>query len=465
MRLNLIYPVPAKSPHIRSFSTLKSSRKFSPIKISKIQKLSEFLNLYLRFISPHILALTCSLLLMLLQNTINSICFLSPSCICDGSFLIKLYSSLKFLLFYWNLVLMMIFYLIFTIKELNRFILKLLYFILSYAVVITFYMSRNGDDSTENDSILNSYFGGMAMISFIFLAVYKRFRCRLIFPKIYTQISLLFISYIDFVFTSYVFYELKEILHDYFGEEGKGMYQIFLSFYYQILLTFFKVILLKYGKFVMKSNFPQNGIYVYFRIFLIKIFALNTSTALMTDLNRWNGYVLLFCHVLFLFRLFFQKDLLVYLYNKSRNFIRSVYKVKQRMKMNFSSLEGEIFTENNLPGYVIDFQHIYIIRIIILWGMNQWYGVNIIEYYEDCSLKKSEKFSLNQGMLLTFIGINLLISLGFMVGVMTKKFNMFKFSMKEHLSICNAFYILLFYGAFEVQLQEYHAIYLNKMNG
>ena len=130
--------------------------------------------------------------------------------------------------------------------------------------------------------------------------------------------------------------------------------------------------------------------------------------------------------------------------------------------MKFSRNNRQNFNEREFIGYLIDFQHIVVIRIIIFLIMDQWFGINIIEYYENCSLRRSLKFYINENTLIVFIGINIIITLIFIGNVIKGKIKGFEFNLKRHLALVNTYYILLFDGAFEIQLQEYHAIFFQK---
>ena len=96
----------------------------------------------------------------------------------------------------------------------------------------------------------------------------------------------------------------------------------------------------------------------------------------------------------------------------------------------------------------------------MFWITKQWYGINIIEFYKDCSLEKSEKFVFDGNMFAFFAGINLLLTVMYLLYERWKKNKSLNVDIKELCNFRNCCNVLLLHWVFEVQMQEYYALLL-----
>ena len=119
--------------------------------------------LLVKFLLPHIIACLVSIGFIFSQIKIDSICWSSDQCNCQNSFLIKIYTIIRSILTYWNFVLLMSYYAMFSIKEISdNKPLKISFVFLFYFFIFAIYLTNDG-----NSSDLMMY--GSALIGMLFI--------------------------------------------------------------------------------------------------------------------------------------------------------------------------------------------------------------------------------------------------------------------------------------------------------
>lgn len=293
----------ATSPHKVFFSPQIFLSKNS-IFFHKKPKILDYAKKYCKFLFPHIFAVLISFAFIIVQRSVNEICFLTPNCNCSG-LLIKLYTSFKLCFFYWNFIILIVYFLIFAVPLYHSLKLKVSYLFISHGIILTYYMSRDCAQPNENEYFLNSYFAILTLFSFLFFGIYRRFKFFVLFQQIKRQLAILLVSYGDFLFSSLIFTRLHKFLTIYVPGEEKGICQLAMSLYFQILLSFFRYNLLKYSNLSKTGKFHKDGAFFFFRMFMIKIFAFNFSVILLTEIENWKSWSLFVSHIFFLIDIFF----------------------------------------------------------------------------------------------------------------------------------------------------------------
>ena len=426
----------------------------------KNPKIIDYAKNYSKFLFPHILAVLISFVFIILQRTVNEVCFLTPNCNCSG-LIIKLYTSFKLCFFYWNFIILIVYFLVFAVPLYRSLKLKVSYLCISYGIILAYYMSRDCTQPNENEYFLNSYFAILTLFSFLFFGLYHKFKFFVFFQKIKRQLAILLVCYGDFLFSSLIFTRLHKFLEIYVPGEEKGICQLVMSLYFQILFSFFRYNLLKYSNLSTKGKFHKEGAFFFFRTFMMKIFAFNFSVILLTEIGNWKSWSLFASHIFFLMDIFFKIDALGRIYRKSKNALYTIFNFKRTLKMGFSLNESEKKVEQQFPIYIIDFQHLFLFRTTVFWLTENWFGINIIEFYEDCTLKKSEKFVFQVWMFLWFAGTNILSTGFFIFYEFVIKRKKLEFEIHEVFNFKNCFVVLFLNWVFEVQLQEYYALLLS----
>lgn len=127
--------------------------------------------------------------------------------------------------------------------------------------------------------------------------------------------------------------------------------------------------------------------------------------------------------------------------------------------MKFSCINRGNLIQNDFSLYLIDSQHIFIARVLLLWSMKQWFTINRINFLENCNLDISEAFYISFTPLIIFILLNVFVSSFYIIWILFK-YEHFILENEEILNIKCWVYILIFYSMFEVQFQEYYTIFL-----
>lgn len=158
---------------------------------------------------------------------------------------------------------------------------------------------------------------------------------------------------------------------------------------------------------------------------------------------------------------FFKIDAFGRIYRKSKNALFTIFNIKRTLKLGFSLNDAEKKVEQQFPFYIIDFQHLFLFRTTVFWLTGHWFGINIIEFYEDCTLKKSEKFVFPEAMFFWFAGVNILSTGFFLFYELVINRKKLEFEIQEVFNLKNCFVVLSLNWVFEVQLQEYYALLLS----
>lgn len=462
MKKIYFYPRPEKILQKNQVLPVKNDAKpqinFSNVKNIKKLNFYSYLQIYAKFLFSHLFATIVSLVLSWMQKLIDNFCFMSPVCICNNNFSIKLYSTIRLYFLQWGITIFLIGNFIFIIKGFNTKKIKIMFYLASLLFINGYYMMRDGDNPSENETFINTFLISLVFIPFLFLLIKQKFSFKKVIPQFFNQLGLTFLQYIDFLFCSFILFGLQSYFEFAFGNEGKSVYQLFLTVYYQIWFSFTKIVVLKFGQFALKQGLTKFYFFQYARLFLMKIFALNLINAIRNPLSNWNIWILYFLHAFFLLRIYLKYDPLEKIYNKVRQKLIKDDK-KKSLKMSFSVIEREKKVENKLGVYVFDIQHIVIMRLFVLWLTNQWFGFNRIEFYQNCSFDKNSKFYIDLYSLVVFSMINIVISL-IHVLIMNKKKK--TFIKKEVLLFKNWIFIICFYSYLEVQIQEYYGTLISK---
>lgn len=461
MRKSAIYPQTIKASSKKCLSPIKKDSKAKNcVKGKKKNNYSGIysgLKAYAKFLLSHFFASLALLLIGWAQKIIDRFCFMSPVCICNNNFPIKLYTTVKIYFLQWCLPLFLIGNFIFMVKEFDKKQVKLIYYVISSLFIFGYYLIRDGDNPSENDTIIHSYLIGFVVISFLILLIKHKFSFCQVFHKFSNQLGLTCLQYIDFIFCSFLLYDLQSYFEFVFSKEGKNVYQIFLTVYYQIWFSFAKIAFIKFGRFAIKQGVNKYYVLQYSRYFLLKIFALNLITSIRNSLSDWNIWLLFLCHIFFLLRIYLKFDPFIKIFQIIRQKLKSKKDLKKSKRIYFSINLMKKF-ENKLGLYVFDFQHIVIIRLNILWLTNQWFALNRIEFYQDCAFTKNSRFYIDNHSLIVFSMINIAITL---IHIILEKLKKRKFLNKEVLLFKNWIFIILFYHMLEVQIQEYYGILIS----
>ena len=416
-------------------------------KHKKHEKLSLFAK---QLLFPHALATFYSLVVIAIQNYVDSICYLYPVCDCRNDPLIKFYTLVKCFITYYSLLSLLTFYIFFIRAELFRDKrIKIGYALLALAVISSMYMTYDGDTNSSPD--FQIYVFVFILSPFFHILVLKKLNWdfRLFFRKTIPGALIMSMMFLQYTANTKWLPEFKLALDNWSSEQGLNMYMVFISFYSALYLFLFRMALIKFGVQVKTENYPNlNPIIFTSRICLCYTITIQISGLVSLDITKWGQWILLTQYCFFLVQFFSRFDPKVLIAKIIKNLFKLTINIPER---SFIENEiGKLFT-----GTMIDFIFIFIPRLIILFTWNRWINFHLSDFYSSCKLEIAPSKRFNLDFLIFIIFITVGITLGtfcwmhkhhktHIIGL-TEKGNVFKQSYK----------IFLIHCLFELVLQDF----------
>ena len=424
--------------------------------IFKVEKQSylKFQILFVKFLLPHIVATIFTYIFIRFHMYVDNICWLEDKCDCQDDITIKIYTIIRTILTYWNLILLLGYYSFFVIKELKNMIsMKALMYFGFMGVILFLYIISDGvDDSTAS---LFSYGGGsiIAVIMIVVLFYKVHFNCYTFKEKILYQTLLLCILFSHLLAKRYVFNFVKVSLQKELGDLGKNLSQIIISIYSFIYKIVFKFLILRFSLRILKENGEYNAIIFFMRLIVCFIISINTANIYEMNLRDWGGWILIVTYCLFLFEFYTRSNI----YTRAFNFVKSkIFKSKNLINSKADhDYQTIVSIKKVLSGYVLDFQFIFIPRLIMLYYFEHLIDYHSGDYSSDCSLKVSSKFLKNGEMLIFIILLNICLPIIFFLWMHKKKEILFEFRFENYNFLQRTYIIFLFHTYFEFIFQDF----------
>lgn len=417
------------------------------------QKWLKFKILVVKFLLPHIVATTFSVGMISLQIKIDNLCWIKEKCDCQDDFLIKLYTLIRSIFDYWNLIALLGYYSIFIVKEIKKYnALKYIMIGVFYAVTITMYLSSNGKDD-ETASLL-SYGAGFFIAFFALMTIlYKlKFNYTAFKEKTLYQTLILLILFSHLLAKRYMFNLVKTTLHSNLGDLGKNLGQIIISIYSFIYKIVFKYLILKFSLRILKENGEYNAIIFFMRLIACFIICINTSNIYEMEITDWGGWILVVTYCIFLFEFYTRVNPYYKLYQWVKSLICKTPMISSQANFDYEKI---LSLKKVLSGYLLDFQFIFIPRLLILYYYGYLIDFHSGDFSMNCALQLSNKFPNNPIMLYIIIVINLSMPIIFFVWMGTKKEVLFEFRFENYGFVQRTYVIFLFHTYFEFIFQDF----------
>lgn len=250
----------------------------------------------------------------------------------------------------------------------------------------------------------------------------------------------------------YAFSFVKSTLQQEFGELGKNIGQIVISFYSFIYKIAFKFLIVKFSLRILKENGEYNAILFFMRLIVCFIICINTSNIYEMELNNWGGWILIFTYCIFLFEFYTRINPYYRFYQWISNRL-----LKKKMSNSTANLDYEriLSLKKVMSGYLLDFQFILIPRLLILYYLEHLIDYHSDDFSMDCSLKLSLDFPRNNSMLYFIIILNLLMPMIFFFWMWRKKESLFEFRFENYNFLQRTYVIFLFHTYFEFTFQDF----------
>lgn len=417
------------------------------------QKWFKFKILAVKFLLPHIVATIFSVGMISLHIKINSLCWLKEKCECNNDFLIKLYTLIRTFFDYWNLIALLGYYSIFIVKEIKNYkAMKYIMIGVFYAVIITMYLSSDGTD--DDTASLLSYGAGffIAFSALITIFCKLKFNFTIFKEKTLYQTLLLLILFSHLLAKRYMFNLVKTTLHRDLGDLGKNISQIVISIYSFIYKIVFKYLILKFSLRILKENGEYNAIIFFMRLIVCFIICINTSNIYEMEISDWGGWILVVTYCIFLFEFYTRINPYYKLYQWVKSLIYKTPMISSQANFDYEKI---LSLKKVLSGYLLDFQFIFIPRLLILYYYGYLIDFHSGDFSMNCALHLSNNFPNNPIMLYIIILINLLMPVIFFVWMATKKEVLFEFRFENYGFVQRTYVIFLFHTYFEFIFQDF----------
>lgn len=432
----------SKRKTITDFVTFFLSDKFScSTKIIKFFK---------KLLLPHIVCTFICVFAIMFQDYYNEICFIKK-CTADqpdDPMSVKVFTTIKTCFMFWNLILLMGYNVIFHIDFWKtKIIFKFIYFLGSYIIIFAFYLTRSCNE--EEPDFLYIFLIGFGAINIFFLIYFIKikFDLKKLKKAILTRINLVGLIFLNYLMNFHGYKYLKKLV-EMITSDPNNVYQIIVALVIFIFRTLFKSAFYQHVKseeISQKSKLNSIGFYI--RLSICIILATEISSILQLNLGEWGVWIILINHVIFMILFYTRYNFLLVFANKL---------IKLILKKNnyFQETEQEKMVDRVLSGYMIDFQFIFIPRIITIYFYKRWLNIHIPEFYKDCKLGISDQFKINPNMVLLLILINVLVPVVISFW-MYRKGNDFLVFIPEKIHILKrAYIILMIHNYFEFMIQE-----------
>lgn len=432
----------SKRKTITDFVTFFLSDKFScSTKVFKFLK---------KLLLPHIFCTFICVFSIMLQDYYNEICFIN-NCTkgqSDDPMSAKIFTTIKTCFMFWNLILLMGYNIIFHIDFWKtKIIFKFIYFLGSYIIIFSFYLTKSCNQ--EEPDFLYIFLIGFGAVSIFFLIylIKIKFDFKKLRKAIQTRVTLVGLIFLNYIMNFHGYKYLK-ILVEMITSDPNNVYTLIVAVVIFIFRTLFKSAFYKHVKseeISQKSKLNSIGFYI--RLSICIILATEISSILQLDLSKWGVWIILINHVCFMILFYTRYNFLLVFANKL---------IKLILKKNnyFQETEQEKMVDRVLSGYMIDFQFIFIPRIMTIYFYKRWLNIHLPQFYKDCKLGISDEFKINPNMVLLLILINILIPLVISFW-MYRKGNDFLVFIPEKIHILKrAYIILMIHNYFEFMIQE-----------
>ena len=429
---------------------MKSSTLFNSFMIaneaSNIEKLKLIL---LKLLPVNICAVLITIIFIYSQNFLNKICRLDDKC--DCSFPIKVVEYLRDVGFYWNFVIYIAYYCIFTLKLMKRKKIKKILFWVTFEILLLV-VHFNPDQNLRYSSLLVHGLGNCINLSAFFIC-YQDLNISIlqIIKKYWQTFSLIIILEGNLIISLIVLGNLKENLEKIFPNQGANFYQLFLLLFLKFTIFLIKEFILCFDEFRRNQGIKNfNSIVFFLRFMIICVCGLEFSNMLESDLSQWGGMVALFSFINTRIKLYMSLDPIQAFFKKVLRFLTG--------KEWFILKKHEEYMNRVISGIVLEAHFIMMSRLIVLFSIGKWIINHRDLYSNDCALTM-DKFIFKGDMFIMILFLNILIPVCF-IAYMILRDNFSMIYQTEKMNFVQRTYIIvLFHYFLEVVLQDQRYLY------
>ena len=433
---------------ITDFVAFFFSRKYT-----KSAKVSKFMQ---KIVFPHFVSILISILLIIVQEAYNKICFIS-GCHCKKDLSVKIYTTFRACFVYWNLIIILGYITIFHVEFLKRIrFLKYFYVGTCYAMIGYFYFSTDCTDEEPNFIYLLSL-GALGIGLFLFIYLVKiKFNLKLFFYTTSTRVNILTLVFLNYLMNSHGYRYLRSLIEIISPFDSVNVFQVALAICIFIFRSLFKLTFYKYAENEgISEKIKLDSIGYFVRVCVCIISATEISNVLELDLSYWGVWVMLINHIFFLLVFYTRYNVPLILLNK-------IIKILFHKDEFYKESQAEKLVDKLLSGYMIDFQFILIPRLLTLLIFRRWLNNHLPLFYAQCNFEISETFIIRKEMACIILAINISITAFIFIWMYKKNKDFFVYIPEKINILKRAYIILMVHNYFEYVMQELRHVNFEK---
>ena len=407
---------------------------------------------FLKVIFPHVLALVVSLLFIILQEKVAELCFCMPNCQCSNGNWIRIYTFFRGMFTKWfDLIVLVSFFAIFVINSKWAAVYEINWCVFG-ALGIYALLDGNACQAPVLEGSSVGISGLFVIYLFTLIKEKRNFKnfIKMHYPQMFFSLGLA----LNRVFIGDVLPKIFQTINQITIKEEYSELQ-YLCFIIVYSIAFKKVVFFLIFKIYLFMEELKYGditpLIIMIRLFLCYMISLQTSNLMskeLTDFTFWIDFV---------YYAGFQYCLYTHSYPVTRVFFYFLSKITKKKSAPKAKNDSEIFFENLIAGYMIEFQMILIPRLLIMLYWKRWITSDFGMFYKNCDMEINQKFwVMDQSLILFLIAFNLILPLCLLLWTLHKKCNdLFDYKMEKKNVLFRALIIFGIHGFFEGTLQDY----------
>jgi len=447
---------------LKDKSTIKrrTSSKIKMMYSSLLQTISSVkISLKLRFVCTNIFSIHFFVMLITvcensIQDYVNQFCWFQNVCNCNGNFQIKIYSSLIYILQFFNL-LILTFYktgveICYRTSPLRN-VIKYVFYFINFLCAFSYLLIVDEGDMFAAPIIIMIF-----LTSIIFQTKFlfdNNFQCWLIYLLKVNTIPILFFSH--YLLCLYGFPQISsyflKTLGNYFGKNFNSiLYFLYFSSYSMI---FPKLCCIYHNYTRSLGSNECFATMTLIRFSLVFSLSVPISSIINMDKNDWGCWILLISYIHFIISWYTRWDFFSYFLEK---IIKKILPNPQ--STNEINSKNELECKQLISGCLLDMVFIVNFRLMIITLYKRWleYGV-YTKYYKNCKFEISDLFEFSYLGAYSVFVINLIVTFGLLAYMIKTKKPLFEYIVTKNYSL-NIYLLYEFHALFDGSLQLFYYI-------
>ena len=391
---------------------------------------------------------------MSIQDYVNQFCWFQNVCNCSGNFQIKIYSSLIYILLFFNL-LILTFYktgveIIFRASPLTKIIKYIFYFINFFGAFVYLIAGDEREIFAVPIIVMSFLICLIFQIKFLFD---NNFKCWLIYFVKVNAIPILFFTH--YLLCLYGFPQISSYFIETLGNYiGKNFNSIIYFLYFTSYSMIFPKLCCIYHNYIRSLGSNECfATITLIRFSLIFSLSVPISSIINMDKNDWGCWILLISYTHFLISWYTRWDLFSYCFEKAIKKIFPNQKITHKLNSNLN-----LECKQLISGCLLDMLFIVNFRLMIITLDKKWLEVGIyVKYYKNCKFEISDLFEFSYLGAYSVFLINLVVTFGLLAYMIKTKKPLFEYIVTKNYSL-NIYLLYEFHALFDGSLQLFYYI-------